>query len=720
MTILAFDCRIGGGSTVEVLTGTVDIVATSLRTEPSFVVLPEPTTIALHGGKATSPNLIPSPGGTAPEWAYKITITDGFSRRAKAFLVQVPESGNVVPFASLPLVEQVNPSMVNIGKISAELEQAAQASEETFVGADIINGELVLTRNNGQEVNLGQVEGAQGLPGPNAVPADEAVARYIGTAGSDTQGAADSRYMRTIAQAMPPAVTEGALWIETSTGKLHYPVDRGLGPVTNLASNPSFESETQYATIANPATFVAVSQNLRYSNLDTGVPGQNWNERIPALVQSFAAANAAIIGCQENNDAGIGVSQTAQLATAMGNPWKVCDGSANNGILYKSTVFEQLTSPVTLEINKIHLQPGTQRTMTYAFFRHIESGRRIIFAVTHFVVDTSSTANNASRTESAHFVAQTLMDLRAKFSDRPAVILTGDFNQSTSIPDSPFAVFSAYGLKNVRDRASSVVNGTLNSYNGFDPNMAGRQDGAWVDGVFTTEDVTIPSAGIFVRFATGASLPLATPLPSDHNMIASTVAVSQIPAVRMQGGNGPVTSGASSQTYRSAEWSLTGETSLCNDVANATSAATGSYPAGQAGAIYRLGWQPGKTYTVSASVRLATAQTGTLDSNARRITIGITQGTTNFAFAVSPQAPNMPGVYRLSVTFTIPADASNAFIRLMNGSSAQKIWWDNLIVTEGDAPVEYFNGDDLGCSWLGSPHASPSVYAGPTWVQLSD
>ena len=634
--------------------------------------------------------------------------------------------GFVEPFEIVDGPPHVKMSVGSLRYYIIDLNLVGSSAEAAIVAAAAAERAASLVEAPADEVVKLLIEGESLSQGAGDarwltnVGTDAAVGRLLSQEGSEAQVAADARYMRTIAQAFPPAVTPGALWINTSTGKLHYPVDRGPGPVINLASNPSFESETQYATIANPKTFVAVSQNLRYSNLDTGVSGQNWNERIPALVQSFAAANASIIGCQENNDAGISVSQTTQLATALGSTWKACDGSANNGILYKTTEFELLTSPVTLEINKIHLQPGTQRTMIYAFFRHIASGRRVIFAVTHFVVDSSSTANNASRTESAHFVAQTLMDLRAKFADRPVVILTGDFNQSTSIPESPFAIIPTYGLKNVRDRAATVVNGTLNSYNGFDPAMNGRQNGEWVDGVFTTEDVNIASAGLSVKFATGSTLPLATPLPSDHNMVAATVAVSQIPAVRMQGGNGPVTSGASSQTYRSTEWALTGETSLCNDTANASSAGTSSYPAGQSGAIYRLGWEPGKTYTVSAVVRLAAAQAGTLDSSARRITIGVTQGSTNFNFAMSEQAPNQAGVFQLSVSFTIPSDASNAFIRLMNGSSTQKIWWDNLVVTEGDGYVEYFSGDDLGCYWSGSPHASPSVYPGPSWVQLSD
>lgn len=721
MTILSFDFRIGGGSTVEVVTGTVDIVATSLRTEPSFVVLPEPTTIALHGGKATSPNLIPSPGGAAPEWAYKVSITDGASRRTRSFMVQVPDSGAPVPFASLPAVESVNPSMVNIGQIASDLEQAATASEETFVSAAIMSGELVLTRNNGQTVNLGKVEGDQGLPGPNAVPSDEAVATYLGTAGTGTQAAADARYMRTIMQPTAPPVSLGAMWVDSTTGKMHYPVDLGPSPRINKATNPSFESTTSMATAPVPAQFVAASQNLRYSSLDSGVAGQNWADRKAALAQAITDSGAAIVGCQENDNANTLTSQTQQLKALLGGTWAVADGSANNGILFKSDVFERLSAPTTLDVNRVNLQSGTQRTMTYAFFRHIATGRRIIFAVTHFTVDASSTANNPARTESAHIVGRLLSELRAKENDRPAIILTGDFNQSTSIADSPYAVLAGYGLTNVKASATTVENPTLNSYNGFDPAMAGRQNGECVDAVLTTSDLAIPSAGVFVKYAAGSALPLATPIPSDHNMVRANVSLVQLPAVRIQGTSASVTMGGSATAYQSTKWAEKGAVSACIDPAGApTGSATAMYPAGQAGAMDRLGLEPGKTYTFAATYHLDAAQTGTLDGNARRIIIGVTNssGSTSFSAAGSNTPPNAAGTTRCLVTYTVPAGSQNCFVRLMHGALNTPGYWDSLVVEEGSTSGAYFDGDTPGCYWEGTPHASRSIYPGPSWVPV--
>lgn len=181
MTDISFDLRIGGGSPVEVLTGTIHIEATSIRTEANHTVLPEPTKLALNGGKALAKDVAPSPPGGSPAWAYKITVTNGVTGRGRAFLVQVPESPSTVPFSTLHEVVVVDPDKINIGEIESNLEAAAQSAQLSFVSADIADGDLVLTRANGQNVNLGKVEGEPGLPGPNAIPADEAVAGYLGT-----------------------------------------------------------------------------------------------------------------------------------------------------------------------------------------------------------------------------------------------------------------------------------------------------------------------------------------------------------------------------------------------------------------------------------------------------------------------------------------------------------------------------------------------------------
>lgn len=99
-----------------------------------------------------------------------------------------------------------------------------------------------------------------------------------------------------------------------------------------------------------------------------------------------------------------------------------------------------------------------------------------------------------------------------------------------------------------------------------------------------------------------------------------------------------------------------------------------------------FGIQPGKTYTLSAVIRLSAAQSGTLDSRGRRILIFVsTDGVTyNLGSTATPQAANMEGELRLSLTRTIPENATGVLLMLGCGSdaSADAVWWDEILLEE--------------------------------------
>ena len=68
------------------------------------------------------------------------------------------------------------------------------------------------------------------------------------------------------------------------------------------------------------------------------------------------------------------------------------------------------------------------------------------------------------------------------------------------------------------------------------------------------------------------------------------------------------------------------------------------------------------------------------------------------------------------VTAAIPADATQAFIRLYNGSQSPSdvVWWDSLIMEEGTTDGSYFDGSTTGgayssYAWTGTPNASTSI-----------
>src|SRR5699024_2341945 len=107
----------------------------------------------------------------------------------------------------------------------------------------------------------------------------------------------------------------------------------------------------------------------------------------------------------------------------------------------------------------------------------------------------------------------------------------------------------------------------------------------------------------------------------------------------------------------------------------------------------------GKTFTIAADIHLESAQTGSLWSGARRITVRTTGGSqASYTYAVSETAPNAPGTYRVSVTFTLPSDISSWYFLLGNGSATPPVYWDNLVIEEGTTDGKFWVTNDDG-SW---------------------
>jgi hypothetical protein len=130
----------------------------------------------------------------------------------------------------------------------------------------------------------------------------------------------------------------------------------------------------------------------------------------------------------------------------------------------------------------------------------------------------------------------------------------------------------------------------------------------------------------------------------------------------------------------------------------------------------RLGMIAGNTYTASATIRLSAPQGGTPHSRARRLMAFYKDAAGVYQSASSAQAPNTAGETRLSVTFTIPSDATEAFIRLYNGAAIANgdVWWDALLLEKAAILGDYFDGSTTATSghsyyWSGTPDASTSL-----------
>lgn len=164
-------------------------------------------------------------------------------------------------------------------------------------------------------------------------------------------------------------------------------------------------------------------------------------------------------------------------------------------------------------------------------------------------------------------------------------------------------------------------------------------------------------------------------------------------------------SGQASKSIRSTAWFSSGSKSLRNIP---TTSASATFPGGTG---FAFGMAAGKTYTALVKLRLAAAQTGTLSDYARRVAV-FNGGT---LIARTDQAPNTAGEHELRLSFTVPASATSAYVVLYNGSSETEVWWDGLLVVEGEYVGPYFDGDtptvaNARYAWTGTAHASTSTY----------
>ncbi|BBH64560.1 hypothetical protein ACTI_12450 [Actinoplanes sp. OR16] len=135
-----------------------------------------------------------------------------------------------------------------------------------------------------------------------------------------------------------------------------------------------------------------------------------------------------------------------------------------------------------------------------------------------------------------------------------------------------------------------------------------------------------------------------------------------------------------------------------------------------AAGAFRLGMRPGATYTASVSIYLPEPLTGTLNPAALRLVPGcIVDEAPKWTLAQSAPARNEFGHHRISVTFTIPENATAAWIRLHSGMAAGNgvVYWYDYSLTETSVALDHFDGSSAPTDfhtfeWIGEPDASPS------------
>lgn len=690
MTDITFDIRQGGGLVPFV--GGVEFIPTRTNYTATNVVLPNPQTIGLHDGKGTMTGVTPTPAGATPAWAYKVNLVDRNTDQIKSWIVSVPNTATV-SFNDLPRPVEVTNPTIDVDRLADVVDAAV-----TNLTVDPATGDVKTTNALGQTQIVGNAKGPKGDPGG--------------------QGPAGSGVLTTTTT---PPVVAGQMWLNPNTGTTSAGIDIGPGPAVNMIVDPRFRvipadsatSATLTSPLPTPLPAVKVGS---YNVFGAGVGGEKtpWATRKTESAAQITASGATLIGLQECS---INVrDQAAELAAVLGGAWKSGQGKTP-GALSNAFLWDSVTWALDTEVATYELPDGGDipRTVVFGAFRHIASGVRIWFASAHLSTSPKEVNRNQLTT-----VARIAQDLRN--STGMEVLVAGDWAYKHDDPDLK-DVMPQYGLTGMKVKGSpTLTRGDWNTFTNWDHTMTGRTGGSWIDQVYVTSGVTVDAAEVVATFAAGTALPLRTPMPSDHQMVAATVRVLTGMPVALQGSvTTAATCGAGAAQRRDPTWAVKGGASVMIDPKSSTGTATCLYPVGQSDSLTRVSWEPGKTYTVSATAHLEAAQTGTLDSQARRIVIGwaVPPAATNFNGASSPALPNTAGsTERLSVTFTVPAGATQCFIRLMNGSRVEPIWWDGVQITEGTFSYPRFDGDSPGCRWDLRPHFSTSTYPGPSWVSL--
>lgn len=167
--------------------------------------------------------------------------------------------------------------------------------------------------------------------------------------------------------------------------------------------------------------------------------------------------------------------------------------------------------------------------------------------------------------------------------------------------------------------------------------------------------------------------------------------------------------GLNTSVARSTTWSTSGAASLLVTPVAASADTSARY--GSSSTLLPE-FSVGSTYTVSGTIYLPVAQTGTIDGRARGITVYSWNGATPALAGQSSLAPNSAGSTRITVSFIIPAGATALEIRFYNGANntaSNIVYWDAVSITSGSTTRNYADGNSANWVWNGTVNNSTST-----------
>jgi len=244
---------------------------------------------------------------------------------------------------------------------------------------------------------------------------------------------------------------------------------------------------------------------------------------------------------------------------------------------------------------------------------------------------------------------------------------------------------------------AGVVDGTTTFQYSYNNNVSPRTYGVSATNgsvsYFASNTTTQPTLGVYQGHGVGGVAPITNMVlnPSAENGITGIV-------------------GSAAAVTTETAWSTSGTSSFRitpNSASNDSHFGLG----GDMNGGFRSGFEAGKTYTVSGTVRIAAPLTGSVRAQSRTIVAFYTTSTGAIVASQSPQSPNVAGATRVNTTFSIPSTATSAWVRFYAGTTVGSgdVWWDGLMITEGSNLYNYADGATAGWVWNGTPHNATST-----------
>lgn len=531
------------------------------------------------------------------------------------------------------------------------------------------------------------------------------------------------------------------------TGTPHASTSSNTATITNLVTNPSFETGvTSWSAAA--AGFVSAGATLSQSS------AQAYSGTSSAFVQTIAGTANQGIALSLSGTFSSGVTYTARCrvrGAAGGEPVKITLGDSGAGDSATSSVLTSTTS--WQEISATWTPSANRTTVTVAV---LDNGT----AADNFYVDTVgafASANNAGYFDGTSPGASWSGTAHASTSTRSAAGLANlEFDPSF---DGSTATGTQYSTNNI----SAISRSTTQSYNGtqslsitasgagamtvgpannFRPQVVGG--GTYSVGIYVRSSTTVRTWNITIRWFDSANAQIggdssaganATSTSTGWTLVTTTNVTAPAGAVRGQWrlnttatpaagevhyvdgvmfsrttvvpaffyGNttgafqmGSQSNGASILPVltQSSDWAASGMLSARYSINTHTGESTNiDGPSFSVGAL-----QP---YSVRTAYNISSLA-GSAD-----IRVRWSNGSTSLLATVSS------GTGVASATVTSPAGATSATIRVVPGTTGlTDMYIDALMAVAGSTLPSYFDGSLSGYGWTGTANASTSV--GPT------